>query len=252
LPRGRYRRGITVFEKEGAFMEILSLSIAVLALIIALAAYYRSGSKKHILPLERELERLSKITRRATDSVAASVRAAYERNIRTISGLQSRVAALRKEAIEEVREDLRMMAQTLDGLAERDARELKELKDEVSFSLMEAELGLRLTVDDAKAYLKLIEAKRELVLARLTILRNDLVEAEIRVESAFRYIEEAQSLALGHHESIAALQEQAQQMLVAVRTKASTMKASIDALIERSKRLSTEMSGLEAKAKTAA
>jgi hypothetical protein len=184
--------------------------------------------------------------------VAASVRAAYERNIRTISGLQSRVAALRKEAIEEVREDLRMMAQTLDGLAERDARELKELKDEVSFSLMEAELGLRLTVDDAKAYLKLIEAKRELVLARLTILRNDLVEAEIRVESAFRYIEEAQSLALGHHESIAALQEQAQQMLVAVRTKASTMKASIDALIERSKRLSTEMSGLEAKAKTAA
>ena len=48
------------------------------------------------------------------------------------------------------------------------------------------------------------------------------------------------------------LENDTKQMLVAVRTKASTMKASIDALIERSKRLLTEISGLEAKAKTAA
>ena len=237
-------------------MEILSLFIAILALLIASAAYYRSGGKKPIRALERALnekiERLSAVTQRAADSTAASVRAAYERSVRMISDLRSRVAALREEAIEEIREDLRIIAQMLDRLAERAARELKELKTGIDFTLIEAEMGLRLTVDDAKAHLKVIEAKRELVLARMAVLRNDLIEADSRVASALRELEEAQSLALGHHENIAALQKQAQEMLVAVRTKASTMRASIDALIERSNRLLKEMSGREAEAKSAA
>jgi chromosome segregation ATPase len=117
---------------------------------------------------------------------------------------------------------------------------------------METEIGLRLTADDAKAHLKVIEAKRELVLARMAILRNELAEAEVRVESALRNLEQAQSLALGHHESIAALQKQAQEMLVAIRARAETMRASIDALLERSSRLLEEMSGLGAATKNAA
>ena len=78
---------------------------------------------------------------------------------------------------------------------------------------------------------------------------NHKSQREIR---ALRDLEEAQSLALGHHENIATLQKQAQELLVAVRTKASTMRASIDALIERSNRLLKEMSGREAEAKNAA
>jgi hypothetical protein len=78
---------------------------------------------------------------------------------------------------------------------------------------------------------------------------NHKSQREIR---ALRDLEEAQSLALGHHENIATLQKQAQELLVAVRTKASTMRASIDALIERSNLLLTEMRGGEAEAKKAA
>jgi hypothetical protein len=237
-------------------MESLSLFIAVLALIVASAAYYRSGSKKPMRALERALdekiERLRAMTQRVGDSIAASVRAGYQHSIRMISDLQSRVAALREEAIEEIREDLGIIAQILDRLADRAARELKELKAGMDFTLFEAEVGLRLTVDDAKAHLKVIEAKRELVLARMAVLRNDLIEAESRVASALKHLEEAQSLALGHHENIAALQKQAQELLVAVRTKASTVRASIDALIERSNRLLKEMNGGEAEAKSAA
>ena len=188
----------------------------------------------------------------AADGTAAKVRSGYQRNIRMISVLQSRVAALKEEAVEELREDLKVITQRLNQLAERAARELKEVKNELDFTLLEAEVGLRLTVDDAKAHLEVIEATRELVLARRAISRNDLIEAETRVESALRNLEEAQSLAVGHHESIAVLQHQAQQMLVTVRTKAGTMKASIDALIERSNRLLTEMGGQGAAVKTAA
>jgi DNA anti-recombination protein RmuC len=245
-----------VFEKEAAFMESLSLFIAVLALIVASAAYYRSGSKKPIRALERamdeKIQRLSAMTQRVADNVAATVKAAYERSIRMISDLQSRVAALREEAVEEIREDLGVIARKLDRLAERAARELKELKNEIDSNLIDAEIGLQVTVDDAKAHLKAIEAKQELVLVRMAVLRNDLIEAESRVASVLKHLEEAQSLALGHHEQIAALQKQAQELLVAVRTKASTMRASIDTLIGRSNRLLNEMSGREAEARSAA
>jgi len=237
-------------------MESVSLFIAVLALIIASAAYYRSGSKKPIRVLERaideKIQRLSAMTQRVADNVAATVKAAYERSIRMISDLQSRVAALREEAVEEIREDLGIIGRKLDRLAERAARELKEIKTEIDSNFIDAEIGLRLTVDDVKAHLKAIEAKQELVLVRMAVLRNDLIEAERHVESALRDLEEAQSLALGHHENIAALRKQAQELLVAVHTKANTMRPSIDALIERTNRLLKEMSGGEAEAKNAA
>jgi hypothetical protein len=237
-------------------MEIFTLSILILALIISCLAYYRSGRKDVIgsvdQTLEQKFERVSWLAKRAADSVAASLRAAYERSLRTIADLRARVAALREEAIEEIREDLQGLAEKLDRLAERAARELASIKAGIDFSLLETEIGLRLTVDDAKAHLKVIEAKRELVLARRAILRNELIESDVRVEAALRNLQEAQSLAVGYHENIAALERQAQEMLVAIRTRAETMRTSIDALLERSSRLLKEMSGPEAAAKTAA
>jgi len=86
----------------------------------------------------------------------------------------------------------------------------------------------------------------------MAVLRNDLIEAERRVESALRDLEEAQSLALGHHENIAALRKQAQELLVAVHTKANTMRPSIDELIERTNHLLKEMNGRAVETKSAA
>ena len=237
-------------------MEILALCIAALSLIVSIAAYYRSGRHRdrHALEptLNEKLERLSVISQRADDDATAHRKARYERNLRTIAALRSRVAALKEEAVEEIREDVGRIAQILDRLAERAARELRNIKAGIDATLTQADIGLRLTIDDAKAHLKVIEAKRELVLARIAIARNDFVDAEARVESALRYLEEAQSLAVGHQEGLAALRSQAQQMLVAIRTKADTMRASIDALLDRSNRLLNQMSGHGAAAKTAA
>ena len=237
-------------------MEILALCISVLSLILASVAYYRSGGRQDIRLLERGLnektERLSAMAQRATDSVAASVRAGYERSIRMISDLQSQVAALREGAVEEIRDDLRMMAQTLDKLAERAAREIREVKIEVSLAVTEAETALRLAVEEAKARLKVIEAKRELALARIAISRNALSDAQARVESALSYLQDARSLTVDHVESVSAMQKQAQEILVTIRTKADTMKAALDALIERSNRLLTEMSDQGSAVKTAA
>jgi hypothetical protein len=169
-----------------------------------------------------------------------------------IRDLQSRVSVLRQEAMEEIREDLKILAEKLERLAERATREVRDLKDGLDFTLLEVQVGLRLTVDDAKAHLKVIEAKRDLVRARLAISHNDLSAAEAGVEAALRHLEEAQSLALGHHENIAAVRKQAEETLAAVRAKAVAMKASLDALLERTDQLLSAMSSRPAAAKDAA
>lgn len=84
------------------------------------------------------------------------------------------------------------------------------------------------------------------------ISHNDLSAAEAGVEAALRHLEEAQSLALGHHGNIAAVRKQAEETLAAVRAKAVAMKASIDALLERTDQLLSAMSSRPAAAKDAA
>jgi hypothetical protein len=237
-------------------MEIVALVIAVVSLIVAVAAYYRSSDNEDIGAVERRLEdkidRFGIVAQNAAASVESRVNAGYRRSIRLIEGLQSRVAALRREAVEEIREDLRRLARRLERLAERAAREVRDIKTGLILTLNDAEIGLRLTIDDARAHLKLIEAKQDLVLARLAVARQNPIEAEARVESALRDIEEARSLALGYHESLAELERQAQEMLVALRARAGTAKAALDDVIERTGRLLEEMSGADSEARTAA
>jgi hypothetical protein len=70
-------------------MEILTLSILILALIISCLAYYRSGRKDDIgeveQTLDQKIERVSLVAKRAADSVAASLRVGYERRLRMIA-----------------------------------------------------------------------------------------------------------------------------------------------------------------------
>jgi hypothetical protein len=219
-------------------MDILALCISVVSLILSLAAYRRSSGTRHNLHvLERasddKAERLTSTAQSSTDTDAATARAGYERDLQRIADLRARIAALGKEALEEIRQDLKSVRQRVDRLAKRAAQEIKELRDEANFSLIEAQVGLRLAVDDAVAHLKAIEAKRDLVLARLALLRGDWVDAASRIEAAATKIADARALALGHHQSFDALQAQARAMLVALRTGADTTRASIDALLAR-------------------
>ena len=237
-------------------MEILALCIAVIALALSLSVYYRGRGHNNLGTMERalkqKLERLSVLAQQATENLAARVSSRYERHLRMIAYLQSRVAALKAEALEEIREDLGGITQELDRLAERARRELKDFKAGLDFTRLEMEVGLRLALDDAKAHLKLIEAKRELVLARMAALRNDLVEAEARMEAALRLIDEARSLAVGYHENLAALQQQAQVMLAAIGKTADATRAAIEAILKRCDHLLQESSAPQAGAKSAA
>jgi hypothetical protein len=111
---------------------------------------------------------------------------------------------------------------------------------------------LRLAVDDAVAHLKAIEAKRDLVLARLAILRRDWADAAARMEAAATKITDARALALGHHENIDALLAQARTLLVALRTGADTTRASINALLARTDDLLQRLSDNGAASRSAA
>jgi hypothetical protein len=223
-------------------MEIVALCIAVLALLLSFVAWYRSRRNHDHYRVEPNSKSLATVEQRASEHLAATLSADHADTLRVIRDLQSRVSVLRQEAMEEIREDLKNLAQKLDRLAERAARELRDLKDGLDFTLLELQVGFRLTVDDAKAHLKVIEAKRELLHARYALSRSDLREAESRIEAALRNLEEAESLAIAHDENITALlRHQTEELLLAIRAKASTLRATIDALLERTDQLLTKM-----------
>jgi hypothetical protein len=225
-------------------MESLALGIAVLALIVGLLAFYRSRDKAVL----KAVERLLTIAQRSMESIARR----YEHSQGMIDAMRSRIAAIKEEAFDDLAEDLESLMQRLERLAERAKRELRDLKSGVDATALELEIGLRLTVDDAKAHLKLLEAKRELLLACRAAARNDLPEAQARVAAALRYIDEAQALALGHHDNLVALQRQAKSMLAAVGTEADATRRAIEALLEQNNRLLAEMDESRGTAKDAA
>jgi chromosome segregation ATPase len=228
-------------------MEILALVISILSLIIGSIAYIRSGGRQYIRAVERTLneriEELRPLVHRAGDSLAVSVRAGYQRSIRAIGEMFSLVIALSETAVEEVREDLRAISETLDRLSVRAAREINEVKAGMVAAVVEAEESLRRAVEEARARLAVIEAKQQLAVARLAVARNDLLDAESRVEAAMLSLKTARSLTTGHAESLEDLQKQAQRTLVELRVKANTLKATLDSLIKRNNLLLAEMSG---------
>ena len=142
-------------------MEILALGIAVLVLIVGLLALYRSRDEAVL----KALERLWSIAQRPMESIAKKVQTRYEHNLRLIDAMRERMASIKEEAFDELGEDLESLRRRLERLAERAKRELRDLKSGVDSTVLQIEIGLRLTVDEAKAHLKLIEGKRELLFA---------------------------------------------------------------------------------------
>ncbi len=155
-------------------MEILAIGIAVLALIVGILAFYRTRDKAVL----KAVERLSSIAQRPSGKHrsqgpgALRAQPAHDRR-----NALARMASIKEEAFDELGEDLESLRRRLERLAERAKRELRDLKSGVDSTLLQLEVGLRLTLDDAQAHLKLVEAKRELLLARRAAARNDLPEA---------------------------------------------------------------------------
>jgi hypothetical protein len=236
--------------------EIVGLSIALIALMLGLAAFYRSRRTPVANDGQGSANQnrtgLGGSTEPADEACNAIVRSGYERDLRVIGALQARVAALKAEAFEESRADVGKIVHKLERLAARAKRELRDLKSRLEWTILEMEIGLRLTIDDAKAHLKLIEAKRELIFARRAALANNRAEARARIEAALKLIDEAQSLALGQHDNLVALQRQTQAIVAMLDKEAATTAASIDALLERSNRILDDMSESEAATKQAA
>jgi len=228
-------------------MEILALVISILSLIIGSIAYIRSGGKQDIRAVERALneriEELRALVHRTGDSLVASVRAGYQRSVRAIDEMASLARALGEVAVEEVREDLKAISETLDRLSARAAREIKEVKAGITAAVVEAEEALRRAVEEARARLAVIEAKQQLALAFLDEARNNLEDAESHVEAAMSSRKTARSLTSEHVKSVEDVQKQALRTLVELRAKADTLKATLDSLIKRNNLLLAEMSG---------
>jgi len=177
-------------------MEALAIVISIFSLIIGSIAYIRSGGQD-ICAVERalneEIAELRALIRRTEDCLAVSLRAGYQRSIRAIGETASLARALSETAVEEIREDLRAISVMLDRLSAQAARVINEVKAGMPAAAVEAEAELRRAVGEARARLTVIEARHQLALARLALARNDLADAESRVEATMSSLKTAAS-----------------------------------------------------------
>jgi uncharacterized protein YaaN involved in tellurite resistance len=223
-------------------MEVFALVISILALIVGSVAYLRSGGRDDIRTVEKSLkktiEELTALVQETNEHMRARITAGYERILRGISAMQAQLEELKNEAMAELRSDIAALEQVLEMLSEQARRELEEVKSTAGQIRVEAEEEMRRAVEEAKARLEVIDAKKELALARLALAGDDLIHANSHLASALSSLKNARSLSGRFTESIMAVHHQAQSLLKETRMHSKNL----DALIERNNRLLAEMS----------
>jgi polyhydroxyalkanoate synthesis regulator phasin len=229
-------------QKGRAKMEIVALVISILAFIVGAVAYMRSGGREDIRTMEktfkRKIEELTALAQETKEQMRAYVTAGYERSIRAISAMQAQLEGLKKEAMAEVRSDIAALEQMLRMLSEQARRELEEVRSTAGQIRVEAEEEMRRTVEEAKARLEVLDAKKELALARFALASDDLIHAQSHLASALSSLKNARSLSGRFTEGIMAVQHQTQSLLKETRMHSKIL----EALIERNDRLLAEMS----------
>ena len=224
-------------------MEILALMISVIALIVGSVAYLRSGGREDIRTMEKALkktiEELTALVQETKEQMRARVAAGYERSLRAISAMQGQLEGLKNEAMAELRSDIAALEQMLRMLSEQARRELEEVKSTAGQIRVEAEEEMRRAVEEAKARLQVIDAKKELALARFALAGDDLIHANSHLASALSSLKNARSMSDRFTESIIAVQHQAESLLKETRMHSKLL----EALIEQNDRLLAEMSG---------
>ena len=223
-------------------MDILVLLISIVALIVSLIAYLRSGGKEDIRAAQKAIKQtvdeLTLRVQQTSEQMLAGIKAGYDRSIRGITSMQSRLRELEQVAVAELRADIQALEEALEKLGQEAARELESVESMVGRAVVEAEEAMRRAVEEARARLEVIEAQQQLALARFDIKRGNLVDAQSRLATALAHLNNARTSSTRFTENVAAVQNNAQRLLDESRIKAETL----ETLIEQNNRLLAQMS----------
>jgi chromosome segregation ATPase len=225
-------------------MDKLALILAILALIVGGAGYWRSGGDQDVAAasekIEEEVEELQAKQRELAEKVVAMTRSAYSSSQDRLRRAKERLVELSKHTEEGLQTQVKTAIQKLEALQEQVAERLKSTKESTIAAARETQQTLARQVRRLEARVDILEAKLAINRAMARAEDENLDEAEEYLREALLAIKEARRT-LGddraHEPELHEAEDSLRQAIVAVKEKAKDVKSRIERVATNGDRL---------------
>jgi cellobiose-specific phosphotransferase system component IIA len=208
-------------------MTTTTLIIAIISLLFASVAYWRSCSKRDLELLRAKQEEL-------TESLLLVVEQAYDASRQTLRQTAEGLHHLKDEAVEGLEQPLERAQQQLQGLERRLEETAKVARDTPVAAAQKAERSLRVRVYRLEARGSLLYAKASGVLAIRWANNGDFARAEQRLDQATALLALARETLRADHaydEQFEVVKRSLAEATSAVRAKGQDVRQRIDQVL---------------------
>ena len=216
-------------------MAVAALVIAIVSLVLAGVAYWRSGGQRDIErfdnQLQRQLDALQMKQAELVDQAAQSLAAAYERSRRTLHHVRSRLHDLHTAAEEGLDAQRRRAAEHLEALSDRLEHSAAAAKAATVSAARQAEAGIARRVRRVHARVLILEVKSKSGLARRAASADEYDRADTRLSEAIELLGDVRAILRDDHAydpQLDSLKSALREAVTAVRTQAEDTKRRID------------------------
>ncbi|MEW6470993.1 MAG: hypothetical protein AB1679_01865 [Actinomycetota bacterium] len=179
-------------------MAIAALVIAIISLVLAGVAYWRSGGQRDVQrldsQLQRQLDALQVKQAELVDHAAQSLAAAYERSRRRLQHVRGRLHDLQVAAEEGLEAQRRRAAEHLEALSQRLEHSAAAAKEATLSAARQAEAGVARRVHRVHARVLILEVKGKATLARRAASADEYDRADTRLTEAMELLGEVRTV----------------------------------------------------------
>lgn len=216
-------------------MAVAALVIAIVSLVLAGVAYWRSGGQRDIQrfdsQLQRQLDALQMKQAELVEQAAQSLAAAYDRSRQRLQHVRARLHDLHTAAEEGLDAQRRRAVEHLEALSERLEHSAAAAKDATVSAARQAEASIARRVHRVHARVLILEVKGKATLARRAAAADEYDRADTRLSEAIELLGDVRSVLRDDHaydSQLDSLKGNLREAVTAVRTRAEDAKRRID------------------------
>lgn len=214
-------------------MTTTTLVIAIISLVLALVAYWRSGGKRDLELLRAKQEELA-------ESLLLVVEQAYDASRQTLRQTAEGLRHLKDEAVEGMEHSVERAQQQLQTLERRLEETARAARNSTAAAAQKAERALRVRVHRLEARGSLLYARASVVLANHWANKGEFLRAEQRLDQATALLALARETLRADHaydEQLEVVKRSLAEATSAVRAKAEDVRQRIDQVLADADRI---------------
>jgi len=236
-------------------MNEAPIVISTVSLLLSATAYWRSGGKRDVehirREVQREMEALRAKQKEFSETVSQSIAAAYERSRERLQVARDHLRRLKNEAVEGLEGQVQLAQEQLAALAQRLEEGAKSAKDATVAAARNVEAAIALRVRRIEARATLLEAKVEASRAVGLAGKKDFERAEELLERATELLRLARETLDNDHaydQLLDKMRLALREATVAIRARAEDVRQKIEEVLADTERIVSTLESDEAKA----